>query len=283
VRLDDPPVGQEIVRHGSERIRYRTVLPADLCAGQATELFGSMREVARAATVDSSGSTWVDADWDGRFGQFMESRCHLACSPVGLIGFMWTRRLRVEGWRVVHLQAAYVLPEHHGRGIGFAMNARMVLREAPLLLRGRSLMLADMASPVALHGWRSRARCAADFFPLIDGRGLPRPSPLLDIAGSLAVSVYPGLDFDSRTGVLRSKTHPRGTPMSFSGEDAVDRYFEDFVHGAAGDTALVVMRPRAWEFIANAGQLVRAVPRALRRRPSRRRPPVSPSSLEATR
>jgi hypothetical protein len=261
--------GWPLDRSDAERVQYRTFRPASLPPAQAAELFDSMRKVASAATIGPLGSTWIDADWESRRIQFEESTCYSAWSSEGLIGFMWTRRVSVESWRAVHLQAAYVLPEHHGRGIGFAMNARMVLREAVGLLGPRSLLVADMASPVAFHGWRSRARRAADFFPLLDGSGRPLRSPLEQVAVAMSSGLYPGVRFDSSTGTLRSKTAGRVGPVRMSGEHEVDAYFADFVSGSQGDTALVVMRPSATEFAANAGEVIKAVPRAIRRNPRR--------------
>jgi hypothetical protein len=258
-------------RSDEERVQYRTFRPSSLSPAHAAELFDSMREVASAATMGPPGSTWIDADWESRRTQFEESTCYSAWSSEGLIGFMWTRRVSVESWRAVHLQAAYVLPEHHGRGIGFAMNARMVLREVVGLLGPRSFLVADMASPVAFHGWRSRARRAADFFPLLDGSGRPLKSPLEPVAVAMSSGLYPGVGFDPSTGTLRSKTAGRVGPVRMSGEHEVDAYFAGLVSGSQGDTALVVMRPSATEFVANAGEVIKAVPRAVRRNPRRSR------------
>ena len=257
------------------RIRYRSFRPSSLSPTQASKMFESMREVAGAATADTRGSTWIASDWESRRIQFDDSRCYSAWSSDDLIGFMWTRRLSVGIWRVVHLQAAYVLPAYHGRGIGYSLNARMILREAARLLGARSVLVADMASPVAFHGWRSRARHAEDFYPLVDGDGKPELSPLEVVAESVASAVYPGLAFDSATGVLHSKTDARRGLVQASGERAVDGYFDEFVRGESGDTALVVMRPRAMEFLANGREVVRAVPRALRRTPGRIRYPAN--------
>jgi len=261
--------GASIVGSDLERVRYRTFRPSSLPAPQAAELFYAMREVARAATMGPLGSTWVDADWDRRRNQFERSICYSAWSSGRLIGFMWTRRIPVEHWRVVHLQAAFVLPQHHGQGIGFAMNARMVLREAAGLLGPRGVLVADMLSPVAFHGWRSRARRAADFFPCLDEFGRPSESSLEQVAVAISSELYPGVRFDSSSGVLRSKTPDRDGPVGLSGRPEVDAYFAEFIDGSRGDTALVVMRPSATEFIANAGEISKAVWRAVRRNPLR--------------
>ena len=259
------PGSSQPARHGAVRLESSQV--SRLTSSDAASLYVAMGEVARAATTGPDGSSWIDSDWAQRFGQFGSSRCYTAWLDDELIGFMWTKQHRLVGWRFLHLQAAYVLPEHHGRGVGFALNARMLFTEVIRRFGRQMVLVADMASPIAFHGWRSRARSTESFFPhLSDTSGEPSDSPLAELAGIAAAHLYPGVAYDSESGVLLRKTAPTRSNTRWSNEPAVDRFFGRYVDRGAGDTCLVVMRPSPVELFGNTGQMARAIPRALRHR-----------------
>lgn len=272
---DDRGVAGEVNRQGAERVRYTLVRPSRLDPERALALFEEMRSVAVSATKSEGESSWVASEWGQRWSRYLTSTCYLARSQSELIGFMWTNPASVGHWRVVHLQAAYVLPQFHGCGVGFSLNARMMFREVIWRLGFRTLLAADMASPIAFHGWRSRAKQARNFFPRLDERsGRPLRSELESVASLIAAALYPDLSFESRSGVLHSKTesrHPVSTSLTVA---AVDGYFSRHVDAEAGDTALVVMRPTASELLLNIGSIALALPRMSRRRVAARSRPA---------
>ena len=248
-------------------IRFHRVRVRDLSVTASLSLFESMRQVAAAAVRSDLGdSSWLEERWPARWLEFRGLTTFTAYAGNQLVGFMWVTHRTVSPLNFVQLQAAYILPEFQGQGVGFALNARMFFREIAFQPRRSTFIIADVVSPIALHGWRSRARLSGSFYPVIHDDG-PVPTVLRSAACQAAREFYGDARFNPSTGVLHERTAPRPQSYRWSGDGQVDRYFRDLVSAQDGDACLVVMRPRPVEVICNTDRVLGAV-RRLARKPA---------------
>lgn len=231
---------------------------------EARRLFDEMGRVAAAAATPElpAGTGWAAQVWETRWPGIRSVDAYVARAAGELVGFMLCTTVTVGGRRALYLQAAYVHPALQGRGIGFAINARVVFRELCSHPFSRRVMVSDMMSPVALAGWRARVSSRDDFFPPLDGA--PATEQMRSLASDAARALYPDLEFDPTTGVLRGRTGPRPVAAPRSGVTQVDAHYDRFVDPAQGDTVLVVVNGRHREVLAGAGKLLGAIPRVLR-------------------
>ncbi len=246
---------------GQTPVSFRRVQVGSLPAVQADELYGSMLDVASdSAGVGSNDVEWIRRSWPSRRSEFDRASCYLAYSAGLLVGFMWASRKRAGRFHLVQLQAAYVRRRFQGCGVGFGLNARMFLREVLAAPGLRTFLVADMVSPVAFHGWRSRAQLAESFFPVLsaDGTSL-RSSPLSDVAEVATSEIYGSGGILSTAAVLKGRTLPRSGEVRPSGKVDVDRYFREHVSAELGDACLVVMNPSIHELSRNLRNIFGAV------------------------
>jgi putative acetyltransferase len=127
--------------------------------------FRSVREGTTAAYNAAARENWAPDDDDGTWveARLAGNTCLVADQAGRAIGFML---MRPDG----HVDLAYVLPEHMGRGVGDALYAAL-LAEARALGLSR---LDTRASPYAekffrRHGWTETGREAySDGGPVFD-------------------------------------------------------------------------------------------------------------------
>ena len=248
----------------SARVRIERVEMSRCSESVARQLFDEMGRVAAAAATPElpAGTGWAAEVWETRWPGIRSVDAYVARAAGELVGFMLCTTVRVGGRRALYLQAAYVHPALQGRGIGFAINARVVFRELCSHPFARRYMVSDMMSPVALAGWRARVSSRDDFYPAMDGA--PATELMQSLALDAARTLYPDLVFDLGTGVLHGRTGARPAPTTRSGVAVVDAHYDRFVDPARGDTVLVVVNGRRREVLAGAGKLLSAIPRVLR-------------------
>ena len=248
----------------SAPVRLERVEMSSCSETEARRLFDEMgRVVAAAATPDlPAGTGWAAEVWETRWPGIRSVDAYVARAAGELVGFMLCDTVMVGARRALYLQAAYIHPALQGRGIGFAINARVVFRELCAHPFSRRYMVSDMMSPVALAGWRARVSSRDDFFPPMDGA--PATASMRQLAIDAARLLYPDLAFDVDSGVLHGRTGPRTEAPIRSGVASVDAHYDRFVDPVAGDTVLVVVNGRRREVLAGAGKLLSAIPRMLR-------------------
>ncbi len=248
----------------SAPVRIERVEMSRCSESEARRIFDEMgRVVAAAATPDlPAGTGWASDVWESRWPGIRDVDAYVALAAGELVGFMLCTTVTVGGRRALYLQAAYIHPELQGRGIGFAINARVVFRELCAHPFSRRYMVSDMMSPVALGAWRAQVADRNDFYPPLDGA--PTTELMQALALDAAHTLYPDLTFDLGTGVLHGRTGARPAPTTRSGIALVDAHYDRFVDPARGDTVLVVVNGRRREVLAGAGKLLSAIPRVLR-------------------
>lgn len=240
------------------RLSFRRWRFADLSSDQATARFDELGRLAAAVATPElpAGTGWVAEDWPSRRAVADRSTVVAASAGGAVAGFMLVTQLRLAGSRAIHLQAAYVRPELQGQGVAFALNARMILRELARRPLGSRWIVMTVYNPLGVAGWRRRLSSPAAVYPSF-GEVPCRPE-LVQVATAAAGRLYPQLALDVGTGVLRARTGPRPAPPR-SGDDAVDRHFEQHVDAEAGDTLLMVLDGRRAEVL----RCLRTIPGAL--------------------
>jgi GNAT superfamily N-acetyltransferase len=250
----------------SQRLQLRRWRFGDLDAGTAASRFDELgRLVAGVATPSlPAGTGWAAEGWRERWDSAASATVFSAHTESDLVGFMLVGDPMIAGMRSLHLQAAYVHPAFQGRGIGFALNARMGLRELGLHPLGSRWLVSDLINPVALAGWRARLRSPGATYPRVDG-GAPPPE-ILEAATAAAAELYPHAEFDPLTGVLHGRHRPRPGPTPSSNDAEVDAHFARHVDPAAGDALLSVFDTRRPEVLRIAGRLPGAFLRSIKPR-----------------
>ena len=255
----------------TQRLRLRRWRFDDLDAREASSRFHELgRFVAGVATPSLPiGSGWAAEGWCERWDSARSATVFSAHTESNLVGFMLVGETRIGGLRALHLQAAYVHPALQGRGIGFALNARVATHELARHPLGSRWVIASLFNPVALAGIRARLSSDAALYPRLDG-GAPDPE-LLDAAEAAAALLFPQAEFDPLTGVLHRRQRRREVPVQASGTAEVDDYFAKNVDPGAGDVLLAVFDARRPEVLRGAKQLPRAVLRSLKPKAGRTR------------
>lgn len=257
------------------RLHYATVDLSKLSTSEYDALFGEMGSVMHGATSGGSGSTeWAIEDWRDRKSELRRgSEVFLIRDSCELVGFVTFRVRRVHRRVCLHLSSGYILPTYQGCGIGYLANARIIFHVIVRHPFSSYLMAADILNPVVMAGWRARIPWPEVMYPPVTP-GL-KPTALRDIAAELADSAYSASEFNPGTGVLRGKTRPRGSEFTRSGDCAVDGYFEQHVDPTRGDTVLMILDGSRAALLRGVAEILRAVPRSLRRSlKPRRRPRV---------
>jgi GNAT superfamily N-acetyltransferase len=171
--------------------------------------------------------------------------------------------------RSLELQAAFVHPAFQGRGIGFALNARMSLHELSHRPLGSRWVVIAVVNPVAFSGWRRRFQSPDAVYPRLDG--VPPSHELLEAAVAAASDLHPQATFDPLTGVLHGRTKPRSVVVPASGEAEVDAYFARNLDPAAGDVLLAIVDARRAEVLRIARQVPTLCLRSLKPKAGRTR------------
>jgi GNAT superfamily N-acetyltransferase len=260
------PFPVEAVADQAGPVRIRRVRLGGLPAGEARRLFDRMGQVM-VATLNPGGSAdanWAARDWDRRWPAMRTCDAYLAEQDGRLVGFLAYETVRVARRRAVHLLAAYILPDYQGLGIAFSINARIVFRSLLTRPLADQVLVMDVLNPLAFRAWRVRVTDGRNFFPAVGGSAEPSPG-LQRVARQVAADRYPSVQFDPASGVLRGKTLPRDGDPPHSGDLVVDRYFDRHVDASSGDTVLVVIDGNRRAVLDGLAQMVRAVPRSLRR------------------
>ena len=257
-------------RHIRSRLTYRRVRFARLSETEFEEHFAKMSLVMTEATrIDSTIAPWASPDWYSRKDDVRRNAdAIMAFDGELLVGFVAYRVRVLCGRSCVHLMSGYVRPNYQGRGIGYASNARIGI---PVLLRHsfRGIyMAADLLNPIVMRAWKDRAPTARHIYPAI-GPASENPR-LVGAATELAKAGFPALEFDSKTGVLAGKTLPRQNDAPLSGDALIDQHFRSHVRPSDGDTVLMLLDGTRGAVFSYGREILRAVPRILRRTASRR-------------
>jgi L-amino acid N-acyltransferase YncA len=252
----------EVTAASLRSLRVRRIHLAGLATETASGLLEQVgRLVVGVATPDlPAGTGWMAEEWAARGQSASDATLWTATLGDALVGCMFVSELELDGTRALFLQSAYVHPALQGRGVGFALNARMALRE---LLRhpfGSRWVVAALMSPVALAGWRSRLSPGAAYPGLGDTDLRPE---LTSVAAAAAAQLYPTVPFDPATGVLHGRTPPRSGRVTPSGDQFVDAHFEQHVDPAAGDAVLMVLDGRRSEVVRCLGRVPGALLRSI--------------------
>jgi len=226
------------------------------------QLFGRLGDVMAA----SSGS-WAVADWARRRDQFEQWRAYEVLDGSRTVAFSTYRFVEIDERPAVHVSATYVLPGLRGGGVAFSLMSRIVFRELLRWSRHGHYWVSDVLNPLVLNVWRRRVPQQA-LYPLARDEAIDL-GPLSDVAARAATALYPSVEFDRATGVLRSKTHPRPAGHPDSGDEAVTRYFRRWVAAESGDTLLVLVDGSWRTLAASSTMLMRALPNLVVR-PGRR-------------
>ena len=255
----------------SHRLRLRRWRFGDLDDSEAESRFHELgRFVAGVATPSLPiGTGWAAEGWCERWDSARSATVFSAHRERELVGFMLVGEPRIAGLRAFHLQATYVHPALQGRGIGFALNARLAIHELARHPLGSRWVVADFINPVALAGIRARLSSDAAMYPRLDG-GTPDPE-LLDAAEAAAALLYPQAEFDPLKGVLHGRTGSREAQTPSSGAAEIDDWFAQHVDPGAGDALLAVFDARRPEVLRGARQLPRATLRSLKPKAGRTR------------
>jgi hypothetical protein len=254
----------------SHRLQVRRWRFGDLDDSEADSRFHELgRFVAGVATPSlPAGTGWAAEGWGERWDSARSATVFTAHRELEFAGFMMVGETSIGGRRALHLQATYVHSALQGRGVGFALNARLTIHELARHPLGSRWVVADFINPVAFAGIRTRYSDAA-VYPRLDG-GTPRPE-LLDAAEAAAALLYPQAEFDPLTGVLHGRTGSRKAHTPSSGAAEIDDWFAQHVDPGAGDALLAVFDARRTEVLRGARQLPRATLRSLKPKVGRTR------------
>lgn len=258
-----------------------------LASVTASERDRLMDEFCRVAVValtpeTSREDSWVSADWASR-SEWITEHCSVQWATCGpdVVGFLAYRTMQLAGRPAVHLVAASVLPEYQGKGVAFAINARIVFRSLAAARFASVVVVAHILNPIAMKGWWSRLNDQGAFYPQITDA--EPPLLLRRVAEEFAAEVDEGFDFDPDTGVVKGR-HPSGSrPTLESGHRGIDSLYQDNVCLDSGDTVVMVVDLSRRTILGGFGELLRAVYRSAtvalhpaRRSQSRRMPARSP-------
>jgi hypothetical protein len=220
------------------------------------------RVVHRAATPElEPGTGWASERWRQRLDDLRHVDGYQATKGDRVVGFVLYRTFPLCDRRALQLFSAYVLPDHQGLGLAFAMNARIVFRELTRHPLAHHYLVAPMMVPIALRGWRDRIADGRWFYPAMPGSEPPSDS-LVHAATTAAAQRYATSTFDARHGVLHGLTPARDRPPADSGDATVDQHFHDHVDPRRGDAVLMVIDASAAMVLASLGRLAAAAPRA---------------------
>jgi ribosomal protein S18 acetylase RimI-like enzyme len=255
----------------SHRLRLQRWRFGDLDSSEAAARFNELGQFFAGVATPSLpvGTGWAAEGWCERWDNVASSTGCSAHRGSELVGFMLVGEQRIAGLRALHLQSAYVHPALQGRGIGFALNARLAIHELTRYPLGSRWAVASFINPIALAGFRARLSSDAAMYPRIDG-GTPNPE-LVDAARAAAAELYPKATFDPLTGVLHGRHRPRATPVPTCGAAEVDDYFARHVDPGAGDVLLAVFDARRPEVLRGARQVPGAFLRSLKPKAGRTR------------
>ena len=250
-------------RRGSGDLRLQHFSLGRLDDEQARRKLDELgRVVHRAATPElEPGTGWASERWQQRLDDLRHVDGYQATKGDRIVGFVLYRTFPLCDRRALQLFSAYVLPDHQGLGLAFAMNARIVFRELSRHPLAHHYVVAPMMVPIALRGWRDRIADGRWFYPRMPGSEPPSDS-LTHAATTAASQRYSASTFDAIHGVLHGLTPPRDRPPADSGDDAVDRHFHEHVDPRRGDAVLMVVDASAAMVLASLGRLATAAPRA---------------------
>lgn len=205
--------------------------------------------------------SWVSADLASR-REWITDNCSVqwATCEGDVVGFLAYRVMQLAGRPTVHLVVASVLPEYQGKGVAFAINARIVLRNLVATRFASLVVVAHILNPIAMMGWWSRVDDQSGFYPQITAE---RPPPLLRrVAEEFAADVDEGFDFNPDTGVVTGR-HPSGPrQLRESGHPGIDSLYRDNLCLYEGDTVVTVIDVSRRRVVAEFGELLRAIYRS---------------------
>lgn len=249
-------------------LRYETLhRPAEtLDADAAARLRAQILEL----NLRLSDAPAFAANWHARIDRFFEGMAWIDLAWQGdrLVGHCGTRALPVRRGEGIYVDNCTVDPDLQGRGIGRRLTGRTTARCAvrsalhPVYIALRTQNPVMGAESVAVAG--GGRHC----FPRYDGG--PVTPALAEVAAGAAATLWPELDYEQSTGVLRGAYGGRFLDAQRTRRADAAAYFERHVDRERGDALLVVVRmsPRSWIHAMRyfVGHALRRLSAPLRRR-----------------